>query len=697
MKLLIGLRNKPFCNDCHFFMIAVALLIFAFKYWFFWIFLSVFLIFIIKKTKLIIPIIILLLFILLSLWLVNIPKLKSKEIYTCKIVEVEDTGYVGWVDGCKIKIIDKGHKYLPGDIIECKLEIQGIEAKSYETDFDYAEYLKTKRIRYLAKALSSKFLKSGFSISKIKYKTLQYYEKCLSSSSYDYVCAMVFAENDLEENLKEGYSVLGISHILAISGLHIMLLYKIIAFFLLKIFHYYKDTIPLLVLGVYTILIGCPAPCVRALLCLGLSRLNRKGIIQYTKLDILSICFIMVLLINPYQLFNSSFKLSYLVSFILIFMSEFFQTDSKLKGMYYSFFIIYFVTFPMVINFTNFISLYSLLFSPILSMLVTLFLLPIIYLLTIFPFLDLIFKYVFLLVNEIVLGLNQNAIGLHMMSFNIFTMLIYYFLYILVLVSLIQKRNRIKYILTFLLYIIILLSIKTINPIHKVTFIDVGQGDCALIELGNNQGNMVIDAYNCIDYLKSTGLSKIDYLVLTHSDRDHIEDAKEIIKQFNVKHVLFSGYDEGFLEYNGRKVFYDSSFKLGNIEINVLGPIQEHINTNSNSVVLRFTINSFSFLFCGDMTIEEEQDLIQFYGKQLKSSVLKVGHHGSSTSSSMDFIRLVQPKYSVISVGAYNSYGLPDKEVLSRLEMCSTVYQTKESGNITFNFFKNRMWITTYR
>lgn len=697
MRLLNGLRNKPYCNTIHFFGTAVIFFMLGLKYWFFLLLLVLYLIYLYKKLRLLIPTLVVLGLFMVSLSLHQLPKLKPKENYTCRITEIEDTGYTGWIGLCKVKIMDKNHNFVPGDIISCKLKLLTPSSKSYEADLDYAEYLRTKGIRYYARAEDASLIRSGFSIAGIKYSALRFYQNHLSKESYAYVSALVFAENNLGEDLQDSYSILGISHILAISGLHIMLLYRGIRLLLLKLFHCYKETPSLLILTAYTLIIGCPAPCVRALLCLVLGCLNQRGTVQYTRLDILSLGFLAALIFNPYQIYGVSFKLSYLVSFILIFMPELCPSKSKLKTMYISFYFIFFMTFPIVLNLTNYLSLSALFLSPLLSMAVSFILLPITYILTVFPFLDSFLQYGYRFMNEYLLGLSRNALGLNMISMTLWMMLVYYLLFGAVLIAVASQRHRIRSWLIFLLYMVILLSVKYISPIHRVTFVDVGQGDCALIELGNQRGNMVIDAYHCIDYLKSTGISKIDYLVLTHSDNDHIADARKIMEYFQVSHILYSGYDDGFSGYDGIKITYNTSFTLGDIEIHILAPIQEYSLTNSNSVVLRFEIEDCSFLFCGDMTLEEEEDLIELYGRNLKSDVLKVGHHGSATSSGNEFIRLVQPVYSIISVGADNSYNLPDKSVIDRLQTCSTVFQTKDCGNITFNFLKNKKWITTYR
>ena len=243
---------------------------------------------------------------------------------------------------------------------------------------------------------------------------------------------------------------------------------------------------------------------------------------------------------------------------------------------------------------------------------------------------------------------------------------------------------------------------KYLNPISSVTFISVGDGDSALIRLPFSQGVLLVDAYNSYDYLKTEGISKIDYLLLTHSDDDHTGDYKKILDNINVSYIIYPKYDNRFKELlkdydNKIEVKSDTNLKFKNTNIKILGPVMDNETPNNNSIVFKIDIFNKTFLFTGDMEEKEENDLILKYGKELKSDVIKVAHHGSNTSSADNLLKLVQPTYSVISVGKNNKYGHPHVEVLNRLKEYSKTYLTSNNGNITFNLFNNNLWITTYR
>ena len=702
MRLLNLLKKKPFCNDLHYFLIAIVLLMIGLKYNILLILFFIYLVFIIKKTNLLLPISILLLFIIAHVSTLKIIRtINQKTTYNGYILDViDDNTYIFQSGIIKLRLNDYDHNLKPGDVLTVDVEIRSSE-KDYSNDFDYTNYLYTEGISYSGKVIKKEYIKKGFSIYSLKYMYKSYLKDHLSDESYPYVMTMVFGDNLLESNIKEGYSILGISHILAISGLHIIFLFKIISFIFLKLFHYYKSDIPLLIISLFVLFIGLPTTSLRALLFLIIGSINKKGNIHYTKLDILSISFIILMLMNPYNFYSIGFILSFLVSFILIFKNDLIKTKNKVLNTYLSYILIYFVTLPFVIKITGKISIFSIILSPILSNLIYV-LLPVSYLLSIFPILDIVLKYIFIFINNYIEGISKIAPLIHIKTLNIYLMIIYYAILIGILYSFSNKKIPYIKILALSSYILILVMFKYLNPISSVTFISVGDGDSALIRLPFSQGVLLVDAYNSYDYLKTEGISKIDYLLLTHSDDDHTGDYKKILDNINVSYIIYPKYDNRFKELlkdydNKIEVKSDTNLKFKNTNIKILGPVMDNETPNNNSIVFKIDIFNKTFLFTGDMEEKEENDLILKYGKELKSDVIKVAHHGSNTSSANNLLKLVQPTYSVISVGKYNKYGHPHVEVLNRLKEYSKTYLTSNNGNITFNLFNNNLWITTYR
>ena len=700
--LLNKLKRKPFCNNFHIILVSIILLMLSLKYYFIFIFLALYLIFIFKRFKyILIPSLIFISIIFLECIIINNIK-EPKEEITLKIEDVDDNGYIAKNFLYKIKITEKNTNYIPGDIVKFELKYDDIKGKSYENQFDYKEYLKSNKILYKAYSNNSTKIRSGFSLNLLKYRYMNYLKDKLNENTFMYIKAIVFAENDISSDLKEGYSILGISHILAISGLHIMLIFNFLSFILNKFFRIYHNKIPLLLMFIYVSSIGFKESALRALLFLLIGALNEKGEAKYTKLDILSISFIIMILKWPFIFNNLGFILSFLVSFILIFSNEIIKTKNKLLNLYLTYLIIYFMTLPFISSFNNQISILAILLSPILSLIIGFVIIPVSFFVTIFPISDIIFKYLFLFINEYILNMKSFNIHINIPTFNIYMKIMYYVFIFLFIRSIIINKHKIYYFSFYIFTFVSLIAFNLIHPYTKITFIDVGQGDSCLIELSYGKGNILIDSYNSIDFLKSEGISKIDYLVLSHGDSDHAEEAIDVINYFKIKNIILNQGDFNDIENNilttakEKNIYCNNKidkFSISNYDFIFLNT-KIYNNENDNSNVIYVNIDGIDLLFMGDAEKEKEKDIIEKYNFD-KIDILKVGHHGSNTSSTIEFINRINPNDSIISVGKNNKYGHPDKEALNNLKN-SNIYRTDIGGNITLKIFKNKYKIEAY-
>lgn len=234
-----------------------------------------------------------------------------------------------------------------------------------------------------------------------------------------------------------------------------------------------------------------------------------------------------------------------------------------------------------------------------------------------------------------------------------------------------------------------------------VSFIDVGQADCALLECGGEflliDGGNRDDSQLVVSYLEQQGVQELAAVVCTHAHEDHVGGLPAVLAVYPTKAVYAptrtysSKIFDKFVYYTDQQGLEitipapGDQFSLGDAQVTVLGPVQSYADPNNTSIVLRVTFGSSVFLFTGDMETQAENDMLDYWGSRVdwKADVLKVGHHCSNTSTGYRFLNEVMPDYGVISVGKNNSYGHPHAEPLSRLQQAGVVIlRTDELGTI---------------
>lgn len=250
----------------------------------------------------------------------------------------------------------------------------------------------------------------------------------------------------------------------------------------------------------------------------------------------------------------------------------------------------------------------------------------------------------------------------------------------------------------------------------NVHYLDVGQADSILITQDGH--SMLIDAGNNADgslvvsYLKKMGVRNLDYVIGTHPHEDHIGGLDNVINAFNVKKVFMPKKTSTTRTYKGvikaiknkgLKITLPKrgyTFKLGNSNCTIVAPIEgkNYKDTNNYSIVIKLTYKNTSFLFTGDAENISENEILR--GKyNIKADVLKVGHHGSHSSTTKTFLRKVDPKYAIISCGKNNDYGHPHESTINRLkrkgisvyrtDKLGTIIATSDGNNISFDVKNN--------
>ncbi len=257
-------------------------------------------------------------------------------------------------------------------------------------------------------------------------------------------------------------------------------------------------------------------------------------------------------------------------------------------------------------------------------------------------------------------------------------------------------------------------SVKKQDSDFVVYYFDAGQGDCTLVicddEVMMIDSSTINQAYSIRNNLYMLGIDTIDYLLITHQHDDHMGSASKIINHYSVSNVLMPKlsnennvdsltYDNliktiSNKNINAKAISSGDSFMLGSALIKILAPMKQDKNVNNMSIVLKITYGNTTFLFTGDSEKEVEKQLLR-EGIDVSADVLSVGHHGSKTSSTDDFLFAVNPQYAIISCGKGNNFGHPSGDTLIKFEKMDIIpYITSVNGNITVTSDGNVVTVT---
>lgn len=632
-----------------------------------------------------------------------------------------------------------------GDIVKVEGTFQNIDSYKNSGVFNLKEYLKKEKIYGNLKINNLEILNKSKTIKSIFFKIRKYikekYESSYSSKTKSYLEVIILGEkSNLEEETKNNFKEGGISHILAISGMHISIIILLIKKVLDKLIKSQKKKyiVLIILLIIYSQVINFSSSAIRSII-MAILHIIAKAINKKDNFLVnLSLSSLVILIINPYNLIDSGFQLSFLATLSLVKILPKIRNsiiqNKILKYIYTSIIVSIsanILILPIIIkSFKKFsISMY----------LVQIFIIPFLYAIEIIGLITIVVpkKLIFMIkpILEISVLIFDEISKIHFFTIyqkvpSIIEMIIYYIFVLLFIIKVKRKiiKKFLKEVLIISILICMLINLTNISKKElEIYMIDVGQGDGILIKtpqekkiLIDGGGNEKYDIGEnvLIPYLLNKKIKKIDYIIITHFDSDHVKGIFKVLKKLNVKNVIISKQkedSENFQEF--LKIIRDNKTNIiivkaedkiqieKDIVLEIFWPsekIQIADNAlNNNSIVGKIIYNKFSILFTGDIEEKAEKAILEKYKNNqeiLKSTILKIAHHGSKTSSTIEFLSKVNPRIAIIGVGENNNFGHPSIITLKKLKIINCeVFRTDQDGEITIKIKNKRMKVTNIK
>ncbi|MEI4619122.1 DNA internalization-related competence protein ComEC/Rec2 [Bacillus cereus] len=615
------------------------------------------------------------------------------------------------------------------------------EARNFH-GFDYRDYLHKQKIHFLfeAKEISNctqnsltfiqwVFLLRQNAVSKVV--------EMFPGQSGAFMNALLFGDRQLMAfEVEERYQQLGLIHLLAISGSHIVLLMAIGYFILLRIGITREMTTICLVVCIplYMFLAGASPSVIRASVTGVMVLLALMHSIRISSVDVLSMTAILMLVYDPYMVFDIGFQFSFVGSFALLLSANrlLHRDNGLIQNTIYLSVISQLASIPILLYHFGYFSPYSiflnLIYVPFLSFIVLPCSIAIFLFMLFVPLVSIGLAHglsVCLMFSNEILQYCENLPFLRLTFGQTPVFLVVLYSFSIIGIFVVWEKTIKKCILSIAAGFFLFICISHyISPYFRasgsVTFIDVGQGDAILIRLPYDKGIYLIDTGGTISvkkevwqkkkhefsvghdilipFLQKEGIRKIDKLIVTHGDADHMGAAKELLSTIVVEEIVFGKKREDtVLEKELRQIAKQKNIRVNIVEegdrwqvdealFTVLSPKGEENRDNDSSIVLWAKLGGFTWLFTGDLEEKGEQRIIKQY-PELRADILKVGHHGSKTSSSAAFLHLIQPQKAIISAGERNRYGHPHQQVLERLlELDIEIWRTDKQGGVFYVF-----------
>lgn len=611
---------------------------------------------------------------------------EKKEVSQGQITEIENDRLLIRQDGSYYYLyLDDTSDFGLGMLVKFKGQVLNFDVKNIPGNFDYSTYLKSKNIREQYLVDEIEIIGKRISLSFLSERIKQYISSSYPKKASEYLNLFILGnQKEIESDILIKSRNIGISHLFAISGMHLSLIVAFLSY-LLNRFYLDKKTHQFIIGGfllIYNIITGFSISILRASLLTIFLIFNKRN--SFTRTDYLSFIMIGFLIYNPDIIYNIGFKLSFLISFSIIMGNYLWKQDSKLIQLFKITLLANLVSLPIILDLNKNIGIMNLIYNLFFVNLVSFVFLPLSFLtILIKPFTDIYLLVINIFESTLEFTHQANYYFSFTFGLDIFKVLYWS----LLLFGLINYHNRFRKI-AFICIILLIMGINNYQkliPFSYVNVLDVNQGDS--IHIHQNTCDILIDTGksdeydSVINYFRNLNINDIDILVITHFHDDHYGEAFDILNNLNVDTLVVSSYNKLFKDYSQIVLNKNDVISCGELSFININQSND-LNENNNSIVLYGLVGFDNWLFTGDIEKEREEMIIKEYN--LSVDVLKVPHHGSITSSSKSFLEALEPQDAIISVG-YNTYDHPNKEIIERYFNSSiNVFRTDQSGSITY-------------
>lgn len=577
--------------------------------------------------------------------------------------------------------------YIKGDLIT-------IDANRIEHGFNYQQYLRYHHYDGVMNLERIVVIRKTFCFEIIKAKVNRYFEANFDGDCLVYMKALVLGDDSLfSDQFNETLKINGIIHLFAISGSHITLFVSIIGYALTKckIKENHQIIFITTFLGFYLIITSFSPSIFRAALMYLLGLFSQKMKLRLSSIDVGSIVFLILILFNPFYFFDIGFVLSFIVSFLIILSTPLIKASPIIQTFIISS-LAQIITFPLIININYEINLLSPITNVIYIFVVESVILPLSIILVIIPLLQPLYYFmVTAFSSSSYVFAKYFSINLSFPYLVPYIIIIYYLLIFFIIRFFYQKKLR------SLLLIILAMFLMTISNARvmqrEINFLDLYNGEAIVITDGCAKCNAVIDTGDgknneVTTFLKSKGVKKLDYLIITHNHVDHNGEAWTIINEFKVNKIVIGAYDNNEIGNlsNVIRVKENDVLQCGALQFVILHPDKYYSNENDNSIVIFSQIGHHRFLFMGDISTDVEMKFAY-----LNIDVIKIAHHGSSSSTSLSFLSKLQPKIAIIQTGRVKKFGFPHQQVIDNLKSQRVIiYRTDVNYSIKYKYDKKR-------